>query len=342
MQSIFKLLFYVFVSTSILVGGTDYTKKPSVKHFIKNMRIKYNYKSSTLYHLFKDIKPKGEKEPYIPKKPNKTFMKLGSWDRYERMMLDDKRVSLGVQFLDDYKTTFARAKEIYGIPSEYIAAIIGIESYYGKNRGKFYVFDRLAYLAFNGHRRSKYYRYELKEFLRMTARQHINPKAVLGSSSGAIGLGQFMPSNYKSFVVDFNNDGRKQMNSFVDAIGSISHYLSLNGWRKGEPVATRVSYPGNRYTQKPTGFKHRYKRAHLYGIKPVIPFDYKKEVCLIKLKRTRYDELWYGAKNFRVITTYNHSSYYAMAVHQLAQKIKEKKNTLQQNANVAQLFSNIK
>ncbi|CAA6821772.1 MAG: Membrane-bound lytic murein transglycosylase B precursor (EC [uncultured Sulfurovum sp.] len=341
MKTIFKLLFYIFLSTSTLIGGTDYTKKPSVKRFIKSMQTKYNYKSSTLYQLFKDIKPKGEKEPYIPKKPDKEFMKLGSWDRYERIMLHDKRVSLGVQFLDDYKTTLARAKDIYGIPSEYIAAIIGIESYYGKNRGKFYVFDRLAYLAFNGHRRWKFYRYELQEFLRMTARQNVNPKAVLGSSSGAIGLGQFMPSNYKSFVVDFNNDGRKQMNSFVDAIGSISNYLSMNGWRKGEPVATRVRYPGNRYNQKPTGYKHRYKRVNLYGIKPVVPFDYKKKVSLIKLKRTRYDELWYGAKNFRVITTYNHSSYYAMAVHQLAQKIKDKKNSLQENLNVAQLFSKI-
>ncbi len=192
------------------------------------------------------------------------------------------------------------------------------------NRGKFPVFDTLTTLAFEKNRRQRFYRSELKEFLLMTRREKVNPKNVMGSYAGAIGLGQFMPSNYKTFVVDFNKDGKKQMNHPSDAIGSIAYYLKRHKWKKDEPIATRVSYPGTRYHGKKTGYKHKYNRASLKGITPKKKFNYNDKVHLIKLKRTSYDELWYGTKNFYTITRYNHSSYYAMAVHQLAERIKSK------------------
>ena len=223
-----------------------------------------------------------------------------------------------------HRNTLLKAYQKYGVQPEYIIAIIGIESHYGVNRGKFPVFDTLTTLAFEKHRRKRFYKSELKEFLLMTRREKVNPKNVMGSYAGAIGLGQFMPSNYKTFVVDFNKDGKKQMNHPSDAIGSIAYYLKRHHWRKGEPVATRVSYPGTRYRGKKTGYKHKYNRASLKGIAPKYRFDYNDKVHLIKLKRTSYDELWYGTKNFYTITRYNHSSYYAMAVYQLAQRIKSK------------------
>jgi membrane-bound lytic murein transglycosylase B len=124
-------------------------------------------------------------------------------------------------------------------------------------------------------------------------------------------------------VVDFNEDGKKRMHHPVDAIGSIAYYLKRHGWKRGKPVAVRVSYPGMRYTGKKTGYKHSYHRRSLKDIYPKKPFNYNKKVHLIKLDRFKYDELWYGTKNFYVITRYNHSSYYAMAVYQLSQRLKE-------------------
>jgi membrane-bound lytic murein transglycosylase B len=156
----------------------------------------------------------------------------------------------------------------------------------------------------------------------MTKREGVNPKNVMGSYAGAIGLGQFMPSNYKTFVVDFNKDGHKQMNNHTDAIGSVAHYFKRHHWKKHQPVAVQVSYPGTRYKGHKTGYKHKYNRRSLKHITPKEPFAYNGKVHLIRLKRTNHDELWYGTHNFYVITRYNHSNYYAMIVHQLAQKIK--------------------
>jgi len=135
-----------------------------------------------------------------------------------------------------------------------------------------------------------------------------------------------MPSNYRQYVVDFNKDGKKQMNNHTDAIGSIAYYFHKHGWKKGLHVAVQTRYKGNRYKGHKIGYKHKYYRSQLLDSVPRTHFSYNGKVTLIKLKRGYYDELWYGSSNFYTITRYNHQDYYAMAVHQLAQKIK--KNSL--------------
>ena len=297
------------------------------------MNKKYNYKSSYLEMLFSQVK----KNPYIKKKKvvkkktkknqkTKKKIKKGSWDIFSDLNTEQNRSKLGAKFMLKHRRTLKKVSKKYGIPPEYITAIIGIESYYGVNRGRYYVFDQLTHLAFDKSKRKKLYRYELQEFLRMCYREEVEPRAIKGSASGAIGLGQFLPSNYQKFAVDFNGDGKKRMNQYDDAIASIANYFKENGWRKGEPVAIRVSYKGNRFTKFKTGLKYKYKRKELIDIYPKSYFKYKKKVMLIKLERTKFDELWYATKNFYVLTRYNHSSYYAMAVHQLAQKIKKEYN----------------
>ena len=261
--------------------------------------------------------------PKIRKTYAKPRKRQGSWDRYEHVFLKESKVRKGVAFMHAQRHWLQKAYRRYGVEPEYIAAIIGIESHYGVNRGKFPVFDTLTTLAFEKNRRQRFYRKELEAFLLMTQREKVNPKNVRGSYAGAIGLGQFMPSNYLHYVVDFNGDGFHQMNNYADAIGSIAHYFKRHGWKKGMPVATRVHYSGNRYRGHKTGYTHAYRRASLKGIAPTSYFPYKGKVHLIKLSRADYDELWYGTKNFYVITRYNHSAYYAMAVHQLAQRLKK-------------------
>lgn len=290
------------------------------------MNKEFNYKKSYLNKLFKQVRNNPHAPQQKSKKTTKSFTKKnlpqGKWDIYSRMHLGHNRTHLGLNFMFKHRKILKKAYNTYGVPPEYITAVIGIESYYGKNRGRYYVFDSLTHLAFDKGKRKKFYKYQLQEFLRMCYRERVEPRAIKGSKSGAIGLAQFMPSNYKSLAVDFDNDGKIRISKAQDAIGSIANYFKKSGWETGAPVGTRVSYEGNRYYGLKTGYKHKYHRRNLLNIKPRTSFHYKKKVMLIKLEKEKYDELWYGANNFYVITRYNHSSYYAMAVHQLAQKIK--------------------
>jgi len=201
---------------------------------------------------------------------------------------------------------------------------MGIESAYGKNVGKYPVFDTLSTLSFEKNRRNKFFKKELIKFIHLSKTEKFNPKNVYGSYAGAIGLGQFMPSNYEAYGIDFNGDGRITLQKQQDAIASIANYFKKNGWKKGEPVATRVKYEGLRFKSYKTGYTKTYWRKDLKGITPYYAWNYKGKVRLIKLNKKKYDELWYGAKNFFVITRYNHSAYYAMSVHQLATLLAKK------------------
>lgn len=322
MSRIKLYLLIVIISSSTLLA-VDYTQKSEVKKFMHTMQYRYGFKQKTLYNWFSHVR----KNSYIPRLRQGLVCgggrcrSMGSWDIYYYQF--KKRVGGGIYFMHKFRKTLKRAYKKYGIPPEYITAIIGIESNYGVMRGDYFVFDRLVHLSFDkNNRRAKFYRKQLKALLRLSAREKINPKDIRGSSSGAIGLAQFIPSTYKSFAVDFNKDGKKQMNNVVDAIGSIAYYFRRHHWRRGEDVAVRVRYKGNRFDTLPTGYTHTYYRKNLEGIEPRDDFNYHGKVSLIKLERHGWDELWYGGKNFYVITRYNHSSYYAMAVHKLAQNIK--------------------
>ena len=327
-----KTILLVILLFSMTLQAKDYTQKKEVQRFINMMVKKHHFKRWYLNKLFKNVQFQRRAlaifNPKFRKKPKKSstrkrFPKHGSWDRYEKILVGDTRVKKGVKYMRDNRNVFHKVYQKYGVPPEYITAIIGIESYYGYNRGKFPAFDTLTTLAFEKNRRSKYFKYELEKLLLLSKRDKFNPKDVKSSYAGAIGLGQFMPSSY-AYAVDFNKDGKRSMQTTSDAIAGIANYFKRNGWRRGEPVATRVSYNGNRYNERKTGYPHKYSRNSLKGVAPKNEkWNYRGKVRLLKLDRYNYDELWYGAKNFYVITRYNHSTYYAMAVHQLAQKIKE-------------------
>jgi len=325
--SIRKLLLLSLLCSQTLFS-LDYTRKTEVRKFIAAMYKDFNYNRSYLHKLFKKVRqsPKVVSKnikPKIVKPLSEEYRPQGEWDIYSRVHLQNNQTNLGVKFMHKHRKIFKKSYRQYGVAPEYIAAIIGVESLYGKNCGRYYVFDSLTHLAFDKGGRKKFYKYQLQEFLRMCYREQVEPRRVKGSKYGAIGLAQFMPSNYKSLAVDFNHDGKIRISQAPDAIGSVANYFKKHGWNRDEPVAIRVNYKGNRYYGLKTGYEHKYRRKDLIGIKPRGYFPYKEKVMLIKLEREKYDELWYGTDNFYVITRYNHSSYYAMAVHQLAQKIKK-------------------
>ena len=325
----------LFVCCTFLYAK-DYTKVPEVQRFVADVASEYNLSKEQLDTLFGNVtiqktplklfrpRKKIKRTPEQIARLKRLYPKYGAWDRYSRLKINPSRVSQGVDFIKRYRKIFEAVEEKYGVPKEYVAAIIGVETVYGSNVGKFPVFDTLVTLAFEKNRRNRFFKKELKKFLHLCHTQDIDPKHVYGSYAGAIGLGQFMPSNYEAYGVDFDGDGHVTLQQPEDAIASIANYFKKNGWRRGEPVATRVSYEGMRFRAYKTGYRRTYERKTLRGIEPKEGhWDYQGKVRLIKLNRKHYDELWYGTKNFFVITRYNHSAYYAMAIHQLAQKIKK-------------------
>jgi len=330
----FLIVLFLFTLSS---QAKDYTDNADTVMFIDNVSKAYGLKKAYLEALFSDVKiqkrplaffrprKKVKRTPEQIARLKKLYPKYGAWDRYARLKVNPSRVKQGVSFIKRYQKTFDKVEKRFGVPKEYIAAIIGIETVYGGHVGKYPVFDTLTTLAFEKNRRNRFFKKQLKKFIHLAYTQKFNPKDVYGSYAGAIGLGQFMPSNYEAYGVDFNGDGRITLQKAEDAIASIANYFKKNGWRRGEPVATRVSYEGMRFKAYRTGYKKTYTREQLKGIAPKEgKWDYHGKIRLIKLNKKAYDELWYGAKNFFVITRYNHSAYYAMAVHQLATKIREK------------------
>ena len=326
----------VFLSLFMGLNAKDYTKKTDVKKFMKSLTKEYKIEKMYLTKLFAKVKvsqsalkafrprPKIHRTPAQLEALKRRYPKHGAWDRYSKYKVTPLRVKQGVAFLKKYIDIFEKVEKEFGVPKEYIVSIIGIETVFGRNVGKYPIFDTLTTLAFEKNRRNTFFRKQLKEFIRLAYTQKFNPKDVYGSYAGAIGLCQFMPSNYKAYGVDFNKDGKITLQRAGDAIASVANYFRKNGWRVGEPVATQVSYAGNRFKAYKTGYTTTYNRKDLKGIAPKKYWAYNKKVRLIKLDKKEYDELWYGAKNFFVITRYNHSAYYAMSVHKLAMQIKAK------------------
>jgi len=331
-----KILITFLCIVTLSLQAKDYSKQSDVVVFIDMLVKKYDFEKPYLEKLFSTVdkqetalrifRPKVKKKRTVAQVEalKRRYPKYGAWDRYSQYKINPSRVKQGVNFIKRYQAIFEKVEEQYGVPKEYIAAIIGIETVYGGNVGKYPVFDTLTTLAFEKNRRNRFFKDQLQKFILLSRSEKFNPKNVKGSYAGAIGLGQFMPSNYKAYGVDFNNDGKITLQKPEDAIASVANYFKQNGWRKGEPVATRVAYDGMRFRAYKTGYNKSYERRKLKGIKPKEKWDYKGKVRLIKLNTKMYDELWYGAKNFFVITRYNHSAYYAMSVHQLASKIAEK------------------
>ena len=230
-------------------------------------------------------------------------------------------------FWNDNALTLKKASEKYGVPPEIIVAIIGVETRYGQHKGRFPVIDSLSTLAFAYPPRSRFFRSELKEFLLMAREEKINPLKQLGSYAGAMGLPQFIASSFRSYAVDFDGDGSRDLwNNTSDAIGSVANYFKRHGWQEGEPIAHRAVIKGQKYKKLLNDeLKPQWSLADFqsHGVRPAQKVPAKLEGTLLELDTgTPKPEYWLGWENFYVITRYNHSAHYSMAVFQLAQEIR--------------------
>jgi membrane-bound lytic murein transglycosylase B len=255
------------------------------------------------------------------------------WSLYRPIFLTPARVEGGLAFWQAHAELLRRAERDYGVPPEIVVAIIGVETSYGGNLGRHRVIDALTTLGFAYPPRADFFRGELESFLLLAREEDVDAARVTGSYAGAVGKPQFIPSSYRAFAVDFDGDGRRDLwRSDADVIGSVANYLRQHGWKAGEPVALpAVLTPEARAAvaadtlpvarKEPLSPATPVEEWSGRGVTAVEPLDPEAPATLLLLDGAE-DEFWIAFNNFYVVTRYNRSNLYAMAVHQLGREIK--------------------
>ncbi|HPY40970.1 MAG TPA: lytic murein transglycosylase B [Thiolinea sp.] len=310
-------------SAASLTG--DFAGDPRLLSFIEQMSSRYGFNRNYLYGVFSQVRNRDEvarlwASPATASSP-------GGWYSYRSKFVTPANIQKGTQFWRQYGPHLQRASQQYGVDPEYIVGIMGVETRWGRILGKHRVIDALTTSALTNQRRSSFFFDELADYMLMTRSERMDPLAPKGSYAGAMGYGQFMPSSFRGYAVDFDGDGVKDLWNPIDAIGSIANYFAQHGWRRGQEVAVPADVASNDYANVPDGFKVQYSPGQLAQI-GVAPrnghWSNTARTHLVALSTVPggYKEPWIGYNNFYVITRYNHSNYYAMAVHQLASAVK--------------------
>ena len=302
----------------------DFSDKKAVKSFIKEMVKKHKFNKQQLEKLFSHAKMYDSILEAIARpaegKP---------WYQYRPIFVTKRRTQGGIEFWKKNADALARAEKKYGVPAEIIVAIIGVETRYGKHAGTYPVFDSLATLAFGYPPRAKFFKSELEHFLLMAREEGFDARKLLGSYAGAMGMPQFISSSFRRYAIDFDGDGKRDLwNNTTDAIGSVANYFRKHHWKRGQPIVHKVSVDTKGRDHKKLLTKslkpsHTQLELLLGGVTLPRGINKKSKGKLIKLKKPRKAEYWVAWNNFYVITRYNHSALYSMAVYQLSEKIKK-------------------
>ena len=296
-------------------------QRAEVASFIRDMVAEYDYDADELNDVLGRVQL-SEKVIAAISRPAEAL----PWHRYRSIFLKPGRVNGGGEFWRENKAQLERAKELYGVPEEVMVAIIGVETKYGRIKGGFKVIDSLSTLAFDYPKRSKFFSGELKHYLLLTREQSVDPHRLKGSYAGAMGIPQFIPSSYRAYAVDFDEDGLTDIwENPTDAIGSVGNYFKQHGWREGAGIITPASIPDRDISALLTkGLEPKLTMADLTagGVTAEEEIDAVEKVKLLQLENKDGYEYWVALHNFYVITRYNHSALYAMAVYQLADAIK--------------------
>lgn len=310
---------------NVMQMGGDFANNPNAQQFIDKMVNKHGFYRQQLQEILSQAKRLDSVLRLMDNQAPTTSVKPpsgpnGAWLRYRKKFITPDNVQNGVVFWNQYEDALNRAWQLYGVPPEIIVGIIGVETRWGRVMGKTRILDALATLSFNYPRRAEYFSGELETFLLMARDEQDDPLNLKGSFAGAMGYGQFMPSSYKQYAVDFSGDGHINLWDPVDAIGSVANYFKAHGWVKGDQVAVMANgqAPG-----LPNGFKTKYSISQLAaaGLTPQQPLGNHQQASLLRLDVGTGYQYWYGLPNFYTITRYNHSTHYAMAVWQLGQAV---------------------
>ena len=304
-------------------------ERKNVAAFIDEMVSEHNFDRAELSALLKNASTQQSILDAISRPAEKSKQ----WHEYRDIFITDKRIDAGVTFWAEHADTIQQISEKTGVPGEILVGIIGVETYYGRITGKYRVLDALATLSFDYPPRSKFFRRELVEFLLLSRDEALDPNTALGSYAGAMGSPQFIPSSYRAYAIDADNDGQRDLfANWHDIIGSVANYFIRHGWQEGMPV-TASANKGEHFRGK-TPAKNKLKPyttvAALSAKGLLFSTDQAGDAAttLITFEGKQGKEYWVGFDNFYVITRYNHSAMYAMAVWQLGNEIAQRRSTV--------------
>ncbi len=290
---------------------------PGIPRFIDEMAAKHKFRRDELVQVF-------ERAQHLPSVITliSTPATTKPWPEYRAIFVNDKRINGGLEFWQLHSEALQRAEKQYGVPQEIIVALIGVETMYGNNSGKFSVLDALTTLAFDYPRRADFFRNELEQYLLLARDQDFEIFRVQGSYAGALGIPQFMPSSYRKYAVDFSGDGKIDLvHDPVDAIGSVANYIRQYGWRNGESVTAHASISDGVSVVSLAAGSRTVAEWAAAGVKLDSPIAADKTARLMEFTVAGGKNYWLAFDNFDVITRYNNSDFYAMTVHQLAEAL---------------------
>lgn len=310
-------------SAPMRASGQSSSQRTSVQSFIAEMADKHGFDRTELEKAFDGTRLR----PRIVELMNRQAQPL-PWNEYRSRFVNREKIDGGRRFWGEYAGELEAASRKYGVPEEIIIAVIGVETHYGRHTGNFKVLEALTTLAFDYPKRAAQFRLELEHFLLLSREESLPLGKPLGSYAGAMGIAQFMPGSYRRYAVDFDGDGRRDLfENPADAIGSVANYLTAHGWQRDEPVAAPARLEGldARPPFEAARLSTRYSLEELRrrGVSATGAFPRTKRAIPLTLENHDGAEHWLGFDNFYVITRYNHSTYYAMAVYQLSRELRK-------------------
>jgi membrane-bound lytic murein transglycosylase B len=302
-----------------------YGERAEVRAFIKDLVERHGFVERELVRLFARVRPI---EPILDAIATPSE-KVRSWQDYRALFINDRRIAGGAAFWKKHRRALERAEKEFGVPAEYIVAIIGVETQYGQNTGRYRVVDALATLAFDYAPRAPFFRDELESYLLLARDEGLEIFTLKGSYAGAFGIPQFMPSSARRYAVDFDRSGAIDLSrSATDAIGSVANFLRQHGWRPGGGVQLRARASGDAWRAFATGSveaRHTLDELAKAGVEAVPPAAEPPgdKAALIELATPGVQsELRIGLQNFYVLTRYNRSALYASVAHDLARDVR--------------------
>lgn len=307
--------------------GEPLVKRADVQSYIDELVADEGFERAALEEIFAQVSIRQD----IIAKISKPAETVWTWGRYKKHLVDDDRVRQGVLFWRDHRDTLERAHQTYGVAPEIVLAILGIETRYGRITGNYPVVEALSTLGFGYPPRAKFFRKELTQSLILAREEGKDPKVLMGSYAGAMGYGQFIPSSFRHYAVDFDNDGLRDIwQNPVDAIGSIANYFAKHKWAGTGIVAMQVKYVATHDLikfDKGIELNSTVGALRQAGMQlsdtQLTQVDDQQSAKLFQLEaQGGKQEFWLAMHDFYVITRYNRSHLYALAVHHLSQELK--------------------
>jgi membrane-bound lytic murein transglycosylase B len=326
-RHLLALLLAVLAATGRAEDGeapASYALRADVQSFIGELVARHAFNAEELAQVF----ARARREDAVLTAMRAQPRQADSWDAYRALFVNVRQLRAGLEFWQTHREALARARRAYGVPEEIIVAIIGIETFYGRNTGRWRVIDALATLAFDYPPRAPFFRGELENYLLFARELELDVFAVKGSYAGAIGIPQFMPGSYLRYAVDFDGDGATDLRaSATDAVGSVANFLREHGWQRGAPVQRAARVTGTEHEALlAAGPLPRHTLGELAEAGVEVrgkPLPDETRVVLLRLETPeRPADYRIGLQNFYVLTRYNRSVFYALSVADLAERLR--------------------